>query len=368
MPFDPPTSEPMNTEAVRHDPAAAGLEQIRRNLPIVFNPAGPGLGAPHVLSAILGVMRRVREIRKQGWNKEGKYAFLYFGDVLAALQDAMVVEDLVVAQREVERKIINKILAVRYEFDAYHAPTGEAIFNIASHTGACRFEFKSGTTDDKAFSKAMVSAEKYGLLALFKIPPDDHSTERTSDGDADSQGLNDDRPPDDGPPDEWNRETKRYEPVSERQRLAAETQRRDFERAQGGSQERVLAGADRVADRLAGGTDRVDDEPPPYDERPADGPPPDGPPADGPPADGPPSDEPPFGYERVNPPSRDPGEVGYRQDVVSFKRKLDAATAEPDAALLWADHAAILRAMADSTYEYLRSGYHARWVVYPPAV
>jgi hypothetical protein len=119
-----------------------------------------GSSSPKVMRAIMGVMKRVKAVRKEGWNSEGKYGFVMANDARALLQDAMIEEDLHISQREVRWEIVNKVLTVYYEFDARHVESGETIYNIASSTGACRFEFKSGTTDDKSFSKSKTSSEK----------------------------------------------------------------------------------------------------------------------------------------------------------------------------------------------------------------
>lgn len=348
--------------------------------------------APNVIKAIVGVMGKVKEIKKEGWNKEGKYAFLYFGDVLAALQDAMVAEGLVIGQREVSRSIVSKILAIKYEFDAYHL-SGEAIYNIASHTGACRFEFKSGSTDDKSFSKALVSCEKYGLLALFKIPPDDHATERTSDGDPDEQ--HGDREPagfDDRDRVDDRRNGRRDEPEDRRADLRREVEE-DRRAAQ--RDRRDPPDDDRRdnydRDHPSGERQPPRDREPPRDERPrerrADQPsntdPWDGPPAgrwdDPPPADVdlPPrssepqagrwDDAPPYGAaDEPSPPPRDPAEASGRARVIAFKEAFEKAISEDAAHDIWRQEEKLLASLADTTHDHLVAAYERKWGIYPP--
>lgn len=337
--------------------------------------------APTVIKAIVGVMRRVKEVRKEGWNKEGKYAFLYVGDVLAKLQDAMVDEGLVIGQREVSRSIVSKILAIKYEFDAYHE-SGEAIYNIASHTGACRFEFKSGSTDDKSFSKALVSCEKYGLLALFKIPPDDHSTERTSDGDADEQ--HGDREPEDERRDVRDRRDDRDRDQRDDRRDDRRDERRDDPRDE---RDRDPRSGEREPPRDDRRDERRDE---PSRERrsdqPANGDPWGGPPADRwddrPADDAPPRDDrsrelpegrwddsPPYGaVDEPNPPPRDPAEASARDRVIALKSAIEKAIDENAAHDIWKQEERLLASLADTTHDHLVAAYFKQWKIYPPKI
>jgi hypothetical protein len=187
-----------------------------------------------------------------------------------------------------------------------------------SHTGACRFEFKSGATDDKAVSKCLQSAQKYGLLSLFKIPPDDAIfNEPVSDGDADEQGINED-------PGERSRR---------RNGNGNGDRRRDDDRDR-----RVDLPDERGADRA------VRRDPPPDDDAAL--------------GDLPASP----------PPDPSPDERDFQDRVRAFKRKLGAAQNERDAGLLWEDDKQLVKELSDTTYAFLREEYHSRWNVYPPAV
>jgi hypothetical protein len=157
------------------------------------------IGGGKVTRAILGVMGRCKELPKSGYNKEGKYEYPTSNDVLAVTQDAMAAEGLVLTPREVDRKVVSKILFIKYEFDA--KCEDETIVNLGSHSGACRFEFKSGATDDKAANKCMVNANKCYTLTLFRIPAGDLGVDREEE--PDSQPIHDDRSPDE------RRETRR---------------------------------------------------------------------------------------------------------------------------------------------------------------
>lgn len=284
-----------------------------------------GIQVPALSKAMIGVMRRVREVPKVGWNKEAKFDFIAAGDVLASVQNALVSEGLWLSQREVGRTIVNKILFIKYELDIYHE-SGEAIFNAASHTGACRFEFKSGTTDDRSANKAYTAAEKRMLLGIFKIPADDHHTERASDGDPDGQGENDE--PDDRPdrPDRPNDRGNGQDARGQHQRQLEEPRR--------------------------------DPEPPPPAWETPD------PRWDNP---APPQDV--FAGSNVDTsPPRDPAEQDHRQQVVALHKKLRAATNETDAVALWKDGQDILQACNDATYDWLRDDFEGRWHRNPPRI
>lgn len=329
------------------------------DLPVM--PASPGLLAPvpvprpiiHLRSegsglirAMVGVMRRVKEIRKEGYNKEAKYFFVYVGDVYAALQDAFVEEGIIISQREVERKIVQKVLAMRFEFDVYR--DDEWIVNFASHTGACRFEFKSGATDDKAFNKALTSVSKYVLLTTFKIPADDHNTERVSDGDADSQGPNhdpgrderDDRRPDERRSDDRARERGRDE---------RDERARDDERPRGGERTGrdgfTYGPSSSLPSDYGAGTG---------EERPRD--------------TRSPADGPPFGERAgtvANPPDS-PQERDFRKRVSEFTHKLRSAMNLDEAEGVWlGEDGRLLNEMSDNTYNFLRDEFQTRWNRWP---
>lgn len=276
-------------------------------------------GAPQVIRAILGVMGRVRELKANGWNKKDSYAYVKAADLAAALQDAFVAEGLVIGQREMRRNIIGRTLFIAYQFDCYH-DSGEYILNITEITGACRFEWQSGTTDDKAASKAVTNASKYSMMQLFKIPPDERS-----DNDADYAPP----PPNDRGPDR--------------------EQSRDKDRDRGGP---------------------PPDWPPPdvaYDAAPRDGPPDwDAPPLDDPPLDA-------AGYPQSR---RAPGrpmteeEANHRRALDDIGRRLEAFTTIEEASRFWMEPGvqSVVRRAGDGDYEHLRSQYYGKWMTYPPAV
>lgn len=348
-----------------------------------------------LVKAIVGVMKLIKEVRKAGWNKEGKYEYVMMADVMASIQDALVANELVLSQREVSRVIAQKIVFIGYQFDVHHGGGG-SIINIGSHTGACRFEFKSGTTDDKAVSKAYVSAHKYFCLNLFKIPPDDHQTERMTDiPEADAQG---ERDPDDDrrnnrriSDDRDTRDSRRDEPQDRR----ADPRREDEDR-RGAQRDRRDPPDDdqRIEDRRRDDDRRRaerDEREPPRDERPREGradqpsnaDPWDGPPAgrwdDPPPADvdlpprasEPPAgrwdDAPPYGAaDEPSPPPRDPAEASGRARVIAFKEAFEKAISEDAAHDIWRQEEKLLASLADTTHDHLVAAYERKWGIYPP--
>lgn len=306
-------------------------------------------GAPKVISAIIGVMRRIPEVPKLGRNKADNYDFVRWVDLAAKIQDAFIEQGLVMAQREVSRKIVGKVLFIEYQFDIWHT-SGEYILNMTSATGACRFEFKSGTTDDKSASKAATNGVKIATTSLFKVTAD-ADVERVDWTEADEQGDNDagpgdrdrdrdrrrdlDVPPGDRPRDDRPRDDR---PPDDRPRDDRPRDNRPPDWGAGMGEERSPPGFHS-------------EEPPPYV-----------PPDTGPPREG----EAPT--RTVNPPPNSPVDLDFRRRVQTLKEELDRAINVEDAAKIWQEREGLIAQMSDSTYEYLREAYQQRWREAPPRV
>lgn len=316
----------MNDAAATHVPA----------LPQVMPVSGPPMTTTvpaKVVKAMLTVMMSIREIAKAGYNSEGRYEYIASEDFDAKLQDALVKARLVIGQREISRSITGKILFIKYEFDAMHED-GEAIFNVASHTGACRFEFKSGSTDDKAANKCHTTARKYALLHLFSIPPNTTGVERSDyDPDASAGDRDDDREMSRRRDTRHDYDDRRAEPP----RSIDNRPPRD----------------DRLAARGNGHA-----EPPPW------GPPPD---VDLPPdPGGPPEDR--WGDPSPRQGEPGPAEARHRQLIMALKEALMHAVDEDAAHDIWRENAPLLNEASDATYEYLREEYMRHWKIYPPNI
>lgn len=312
-------------------------------------------GLADLVKGMVGVMRKAKSIAKAGYNREGKYNYVYYGDLLAILQDALASEGLFISHREVNRLIYQKIMFITYEFDVYHQHGGW-IRNICSHTGSCRFEFAKGGTDDKATNKCLVGAQKYALTSMFKIPPDDHHIDdRIDDGDVDAQGPSWDP--------ERNRDADRRDDRRDDRRPALdgpERDRRDDRRP-------ALEGPpdDR---REPPRDDRRDDRGPPDDRRWPDHTE-DVPPLDGPPPDPPPYDDapPPYGGAgRVNDPPSSPEDAKFRDQVAGLKKKIMDAPDENEAERIWIEHKDLMPRMVDPVYDHLYQAYLRRWGNSPP--
>lgn len=317
-----------------------------------------------ITRGMIGAMARIKDIGKSGYNKDGKYAFIYYGDVLAAVHDALVAEKINVVQRQVAARVIQKILCVKYTFDIYHED-GDGVLNMTSSTGACRYEFKVGTTDDKSWNKAYTAGLKVALLSLFKIPPDDNQAERFGEGDADADGRDDGR--DDGRGrgrgnDDRNGNGRGGEP--DRSRGSGRDNGGDRNRGNGGEPNGGRNG------NQGAGRDEPRDAPPPersnargYDQAPPDDtpPPPDdvfGGPPPGHPANGPDDDQ--------TPPEPAPSSE-FRNRVTALHRQLNEVATIDDASRLWLDNQKLLDEATDTTYEWLRDNYNGRWHEFPPA-
>lgn len=136
-----------------------------------------------IAEAVLKVMEKVGYVRKMGFNKEHKYFFTAIGDVIGALNPAMVEAGLVIVQREGKWTWLNdgKILAITYSF-TLHLKSGTTWEADIQKTGISRFMSNSGGVDDKAVNKCSSAARKYLDMELFQIPTGD-MPEADEDGD-----------------------------------------------------------------------------------------------------------------------------------------------------------------------------------------
>jgi hypothetical protein len=279
-------------------------------------------------------------------------------DVYAAIQDASGANGLIIVPRELKRRIVQKILEVTFALDVW-GEHNEYILNWSVVTGACRFEFKSGSTDDKAMNKCLTACMKSALVTAFKIASDDARVERAFDGDPDEQPNSDpdDPPRDDRRPPDRNRDD---EP------------RDDRTRDDRGSDDRGRD--DRTRDYR--------DDPPRDDRRPPRDEPPRDAPRD-PPREtrtsrgervdsdgvvyGPPRDDPPPPEDDRRPSTARADEASdLRGRVMAFSRKLRAATTAKEAQSIWAlDGRDVIEEMSDATYDFLRTEFQDRWNEWP---
>jgi hypothetical protein len=287
-------------------------------------------GAPEVIKAIIQVMKKVRTIPKFGHNKADDYDYVRAVDLTAKLQDALALNGLVMGQREVDKIVKGKVIIIKYQFDFWHE-SGQFIQNMMANSGACRFEFKSGTQDDKAPGKAHTAAAKSAVLAVFKIPADaDQDIEREVFTDPDGQLTGEDvrgRETDDRPPD--NGRPRDARPPDDRPPYDPET---------GEVRDRAPPRDDRPPAGEAGGP------PPGFDDVPPFGEPPPGPPVA------------PGGASTTQDPAAD-----YRRNVQALGDSLKDARTLDDADRVWKENADLLRGMSEATFEYFRENFKTRW-------
>jgi hypothetical protein len=251
------------------------------------------------------------------------------------------------------RVVVGKTLFITYQYDAYwtdkEATEGQYILNLASNTGACRFEFKSGTTDDKAANKCQTAGLKTACISLFKIAADVADIER------DDVGL----------------------PEADRRRERDGGDRRGSDedrRPPPPADPRQPPDDRREPDRRSAASPGPSNWNPPGDSRGSWGNDHAGPGWEPPPAGGsddygggPPPEDPPFGEPgRPAPAPNSPEEVGFRRDVQTLQQALAGARDEPEAAEIWTRNASTVREMNDNTYEFFRAAYVGRWNLAPP--
>lgn len=384
---DPPREAPVRAQAA----SIQGLVPVPP-APIVFRPLDVHAtelerpyvcdgGAPKVIAAIVGVMSRVREVPKLGRNKADNYDFVRWADLSALLQDALVQEKLVVAPREIKSWIVpgrskGSVLFTTFQFDCWHAE-GQYILNMATGTGACRFEFQSGTLDDKAENKTITSAQKAMLTALFKIPSDvDQDIERDVFADPETGQLTgEDARRRLGPGDPGPRGDERPRNGNGGGNGNGERPRDNGRPREDDSRPPPPANHGPPDDRgpPAGFDDRRRVDEAPRDRGPSDdrGPPAgfdDAPPFDGPPAGyGPPPDtrDDSGGTRAASPAERDLAR-DFQRNVQAFNVSLRDVTTREGADQIWVENRTLLEQMADTTYEHFRQIYVDRWRDNPP--
>lgn len=323
----------------------------------------PG-GAPEVIKSIIQVMKKVHEIPKLGWNAVDKYNYVRFVDLSAKLQDALALYNLVMAQRTVKKTVIGKVLFLDFQFDLYH-DTGQYIINMMSLPGACRFEFKSGTTDDKSPGKAVTAGLKSAVISLFKIPAGvDGDIERETFTDNEGQLTGEDarrnHRPDDRSHDDRPRDPPPRDDRPRDDRPRDDQPRRAYDPETGEIQ--VERPRDNHPGREEWGGPPPDDRGPPPDDR---GPPPGF------------DDAPPFGEASAPPPPARSGpppspaddeQRAFRVSVQNLSESLKNARSQTESDRIWVENADLIRGVSDSTYEYLRNGFETRWNTPPPAI
>lgn len=365
-PRDGPPREPPPAREPRERPQPAAQALITMEQPPVFRPLDvqatplrrPNRSAEinNVIVGFIEVMKSVRDVPKLGYNKSEKYEFVQWADLSALLQDALVKAGLAISQREVHRETIRSskgdgaVVIIRFQFDVYHV-SGQYIEDCTEGSGACRFEFKTGTIDDKSVNKAITAGQKAMLTSLFKIPADsdiersvfvDPDGQLTDEGRGRTDDRRDERRDDRNDDRRDERRDDRREPPPDARR---EPPRDDRQEAPRGEERRPN---------------------PPYDPG---GPPPnwdtDAPPFDGPPA----------GYgggapARSAPPREEESQVerDFKKNVGSFQETLFAVppggVAEADR--IWTENRDLIRQMSDQTYEYFRENFAKRFDRAPP--
>lgn len=135
-----------------------------------------------IAKAISSVMKAVEPVAKRGKNSFHNYEYATAADLVHAIQKPMADAGLVVIHSEAERKVMEALLEVTFDFHIATI-TGAVWPHPIRATGIAAARTSKGGPDDKAWNKCLTAAHKYFLLTLFKVPTGDFP-DSDADGDA----------------------------------------------------------------------------------------------------------------------------------------------------------------------------------------
>jgi hypothetical protein len=173
-------------------------EVPEKRLPAVRSEAPPTVPAqaptplvyPRAIAgALMAVRREISPIAKEGENTFHKYRYVKSEDVIDEVMPLLTRHGLMITQSELSRTMLDRTLAVTYEYIITNAE-GDVWPDRVTRTGLANVQDSKGINDDKAANKASTQSEKYFYIKFFGI--------RTSDA---AQNDNDAGPPKpDAPP------------------------------------------------------------------------------------------------------------------------------------------------------------------------
>ncbi len=172
----PTAQETVQVPAIIESPAAPPPRQM----PAVV----PQMTAPNIAKGIVGVMRDIGVVAKEGVNEHFKYSFARMEDITKRLTPLLAKHGLAIIPSEVSRSFIDpSYVSITYAFTIMHE-SGEVWPERPEYTGVSLAKSRSGVFDDKCANKCSTAARKYFLLALFQIPTgdDDDADKGSNDG------------------------------------------------------------------------------------------------------------------------------------------------------------------------------------------
>lgn len=134
----------------------------------------PKLYPAKIAAAIIKITRDIGKITKRGENTFHKYAYAKWEDILDELAPLIATHGLIIIPNEVHHNVMETIatIAITYEFTIINED-GDVWPDKPRQTQLCKIRDNKGVIDDKAASKCFTQAQKYMMLALFKIRTQD---------------------------------------------------------------------------------------------------------------------------------------------------------------------------------------------------
>lgn len=150
--------------------AAAQVTEIHAPAP----KPGPKLYPAKIAAAIIKITRDIGKITKRGENSFHKYAYAKWEDILDELAPLIAQHGLIIIPNELHHNVMESIatIAITYEFTIINED-GDVWPDRPRQTQLCKIKDNKGVIDDKASSKCFTQAQKYMMLALFKIRTQD---------------------------------------------------------------------------------------------------------------------------------------------------------------------------------------------------
>lgn len=139
-----------------------------------------------IAAAIAQITGEIGAVEKRGKNEFHRYNYATAADILHKAQPLFAANGLIITPFQVGLDFIadGAAVALTFEFCLSHE-SGETWGERPRFTGVASARNSKGGFDDKCANKCLTSAQKYFMLALFKIPTGDYP-----DADADE-----DKPP-----------------------------------------------------------------------------------------------------------------------------------------------------------------------------
>lgn len=147
-----------------------------------FETAPPKMYPAKIASSIIKITREIGVIAKRGKNTFHHYEYAKWEDILDELAPMLAQHGLIIIPNEIAHNVFDTLatVAITYEFTIINED-GDVWPDKPRQTQLCKIKDGKGVIDDKAASKCFTQAQKYMMLALFKIRTGDMADADASD-------------------------------------------------------------------------------------------------------------------------------------------------------------------------------------------